>query len=329
MRGERLAYALRTGALTLPETGRIAILRPRAEDDLSEFPRDRVQIITGNRVDHDAQAARGFDSCRATDQHFTAVLVCLPRAKALAKALLAQAVSLVAPGAPVHVDGQKTDGIDSILKDLRALGAEPGEACAKAHGKVFSFAACPLPGWESQPTLTPDGFVTLPGVFSADGVDRGSALLAQALPAKLPRRLADLGAGWGYLSTAILARDGVSELHLIEAEADALDCARQNVTDPRAIFHWADALNFRPEIAFDAIVCNPPFHQSRDADPGLGMAFIEAAARMLTTSGTLWLVANRHLPYERVIAQIFRDHEEIGGDSAFRLYRAARPISKR
>ena len=53
------------------------------------------------------------------------------------------------------------------------------------------------------------GFTTVPGVFSADAPDRGSVLLAAALPAKLPARVADLGAGWGYLSRAILARDGV------------------------------------------------------------------------------------------------------------------------
>ena len=32
--------------------------------------------------------------------------------------------------------------------------------------------------------------------------DRGSALLAAALPAKLGGKVVDLGAGWGYLSRA-------------------------------------------------------------------------------------------------------------------------------
>ena len=47
-------------------------------------------------------------------------------------------------------------------------------------------------------------------------------------------RIVDLGAGWGFLARAILARDGVRQLDLVEAEAAALDCARRNVTDPRA-----------------------------------------------------------------------------------------------
>jgi 16S rRNA (guanine1207-N2)-methyltransferase len=139
----------------------------------------------------------------------------------------------------------------------------------------------------------------------------------------------DLGAGWGYLARAVLTREGVAAVDLVEAEALALDCARRNVTDPRARFHWADALTFRPDRPADAVVCNPPFHAARAADPALGAAFIRAAAAMLSPAGTLWLVANRHLPYAPVLSESFREVEEIGGDGAFRLTRAARPVRAR
>jgi 16S rRNA (guanine1207-N2)-methyltransferase len=77
------------------------------------------------------------------------------------------------------------------------------------------------------------------------------------------------------------------------------------------------------------VVCNPPFHVTRAAEPGLGAAFIKAAAAMLHPGGTLWLVANRHLPYGAVLTEIFRDVEDIGGDGAFRLVRASRPVRAR
>ena len=109
----------------------------------------------------------------------------------------------------------------------------------------------------------------------------------------------------------------------------ALDCARINLVDPRVTFHWADVANFRPARPWNAVVMNPPFHNSRDADPGLGMAFLRAAHRGLAPGGTLWLVANRHLPYDPVLATLFRDVEVIGGDAAFRLTRASHPIKPR
>ncbi|HEX9857756.1 MAG TPA: methyltransferase, partial [Paracoccaceae bacterium] len=319
MRSSRLTLALDSGAVTLPVAGSIAVYRPHAGDDLSALPKDRVLVVQGFRPDHDAFAARGYRVAVSGGAGHAAALVCLPRAKAEAHALLAEAAASVTPGGPVIVDGQKTDGADAVHRDLRGRVAV-SEALAKAHGKIFSFPAGPgLEDWAARPMLIEGGFQTLPGVFSADGPDRGSALLAAALPDRLPGYVVDLGAGWGYLARAILSRSGVKKLDLVEAEASALDCARVNITDPRARFHWADATTFRAEGYADAVVCNPPFHSSRDADPALGLAFLQAAARMLSPTGTLWLVANRHLPYGRALTTLFRDVEEVGGDTAFRL----------
>ena len=329
MRSARLEMALNTGAMVLPDSGTIAVIRPRIGDDLSSLPKDRLRVITGFRPDYDAFAQQGYATESVTEGCYAAAIVCLPRAKTDARAVLAEAAEAVVPGGTIVVDGQKTDGADSVYKDLRAL-LPVSDAIAKAHGKIFSFAAGPeLKAWAAHPQTIDGGFITRPGVFSADGPDRGSALLAAILPAKLPARVVDLGAGWGYLSRAILARENVASLDLVEAEFAALDCARQNITDPRAAFHWADATNFRPSAPVGAVVCNPPFHTTRDADPALGIAFLVAAHRMLSGSGTLYLVANRHLPYDRVLASLFREIEVIGGDGAFKLTRAAFPIRAR
>jgi 16S rRNA (guanine1207-N2)-methyltransferase len=162
-------------------------------------------------------------------------------------------------------------------------------------------------------------------VFSADRVDPGSAQLAAALPRELSGRVADLGAGWGWLSRDILKHPKVTELHLVEADLTALDCARANIADPRARFHWDDATTHRPEVRYDAVVTNPPFHDGRAGDPAIGRAFIAAAAGMLQRHGALWLVANRHLPYEQALSAAFAEVTEIGGDPRFKLFKAARP----
>ncbi|WP_136683527.1 class I SAM-dependent methyltransferase [Falsirhodobacter xinxiangensis] len=320
MRSARLEAALDSGALVLPESGTIAVLRPRAGDDLSALPKDRLLVVQGFKPDHDHFAARGYRVATEAGEGHAAVLVCLSRSKAEARALLAEAAK-----APLAiVDGQKTDGIDSIMKELRARG-EVSDAVIKAHGKLFTFAA-DVSDWAAQPTEV-EGFRTVPGVFSADGPDRGSVLLAAALP-KLKGRVIDLGAGWGYLSRAALER-GAKSVDVVEAEAAALDCARANLPAETCSFHWADALSWKPLGLAAHVVCNPPFHTTREADPALGMAFVKAAARMLASDGTLWLVANRHLPYRDTLAATFREHEEIAGDSAFRVIRATGPIKER
>ena len=341
MRSDRLTFALRNNLLTLPDAGEILVLRPRSGDSLAMLPKARLTVVQSFRPDYDDFAARGYHVLAETPKSvpFAAALVCVPRAKAEAYALLAEAAAAIGPAGSILVDGQKTDGIDSLLRDLRRRFTL-SEPVSKAHGKVFSFrpGADLMLDWAAKlrtvgdrtegNSVTPpeQGFQTLPGVFSADGPDAGSALLAANLPATLPARIIDLGAGWGYLSRAILLRPGVKELHLVEAEATALKCARLNITDPRAQFHWADATLFKLDRGVDAVICNPPFHTARDPDPALGLAFIQAAARLLAPHGTLWMVANRHLPYDRTLATLFREVEDIGSDRRFRLTRAARPI---
>ncbi|MGL5011776.1 MAG: class I SAM-dependent methyltransferase [Paracoccaceae bacterium] len=323
MRSARLEMAIETGALTLPEAGLIAVYAPQAGDDLSALPRDQVEVITGFRPDHDAFKAQGYSVRHAGGGSYAAAIVCLPRAKAEARGLVAQAASEVNAGGLIAVDGQKTDGVDTMLKDLRAL-VPVSDALSKAHGKLFSFAAGgALAEWTAVPQMV-EGFQTFPGVFSADGPDAGSVLLAGVLPA-LKGKVADLGAGWGYLSRAILANEGVKSLDLVEADFTALICAEANVQDVRARFHWADARLWKPAQLLDHVVMNPPFHTGRSADPALGIAFLRAARRMLAPQGVLWLVANRTLPYDPVLRTLFREVQDIGGTAAYRLIRASLP----
>ena len=328
MQASRLTLALEAGLLVLPPEGRIAVLRPRAGYDLSGLPKERAEVIQGFRPDHDAFAAQGYATAVEPSGRYAAAVVAVPRAKAEARALIAAAAAAVEPGGPIAVDGQKTDGVDSLLKELRGR-VSLSEALAKAHGKIAVFAnpgPAALTGWaEGGPRRLPEGFVTHAAAFSAGEVDPGSAALAAALPARLPPRVADFGAGWGYLSAAILKREGVEELHLVEAEHGALEAARQNIRDPRARFHWADATRFAPDARFGAVVMNPPFHTERAADPGLGRAFIAAAARVLAPTGVLYLVANRHLPYERTLAEQFREVAELPAPPAYKIYRATGP----
>ncbi|QBF30339.1 class I SAM-dependent methyltransferase [Thalassococcus sp. S3] len=323
----RLSLALSEGALSLPETGRIAVFGASPDADLSALPRARCQIVTPLRPAYDHWRAQGYECGTDPAGPFACSIVFLPRAKAAARAVIAQAMALTS--GPVLIDGAKTDGIDSLLKEVRKRLPVSG-SLSKAHGKLFWLPADPaaFSDWVARPSQI-DGFTTLPGVFSADGVDPASALLASALPARLGAHVADLGAGWGYLSSAILSRGDLAALHLVEADEVALRCARLNVTDPRARFHWADARHWQPPEPLDTVVMNPPFHTGRSGDPGLGQAFITSASAMLKPSGQLWMVANRHLPYEDTLAQSFREITEPSGDSRFKLIHAARPTRRR
>lgn len=328
MRQARLETALASGALVLPAEGRIAVLSPVDGDDLSALPRDRLVVEQGFKPDHDAFQRRGYSVTVAAEGSFAAALVCLPRSRALGRAMIARAAALTAPGGMVLVDGQKTDGIDTMLRDCKARLAV-SDPVVKAHGRLFWFASAPrFDDWaaEAEPATLEGGLVTGAGAFSAGRIDEGSAALVAALPPKLGGKIADLGAGWGYLSAAVLQRPEVKVLHLVEADHGALDLARRNIADARAQFHWADARSFTLGQKLDCVVMNPPFHVGRDADPGLGIAFIRAAAGLLSPGGVLWMVANRHLPYQAPLAAAFREVDVVQTTDGFRVFRAAKPV---
>ena len=321
----RLSLAVDEG-LSLPDAGRIVVYRPRAGYDLSALPRAQVSVVQGFFPDHQAFAQAGFDTDVRFEGEAAMAVVVVPRAKDEARALIAEAAAQVGSDGIIVVDGQKTDGVDSLWKALRKRGEILG-AQSKAHGRIFWFRGLDLADWAAAPSQTGDGFLTAPGVFSADGADKGSVLLGEALPQKLPPRVCDLGAGWGYLAAPVLARKGVVSLDLVEAEHAALEAARVNVTDPRAEFIWEDARHLSGR-SYDLVISNPPFHTTRTAEPDLGRAFIASAARLLTQRGELWLVANRHLGYEATLGEHFRDYSEIAGTNAFKVLRATRPTRK-
>ncbi|MGB3279290.1 MAG: MFS transporter, partial [Pseudorhodobacter sp.] len=99
MRTDRLTFALRNNLLTLPDTGDILVLRPRGGDSLSMLPKARLTIVQSMRPDYETFSLRGYRVLaeRPKSARFAAALVCVPRAKAEAQALLAEAAAAVGP----------------------------------------------------------------------------------------------------------------------------------------------------------------------------------------------------------------------------------------
>ncbi|WP_420861187.1 class I SAM-dependent methyltransferase [Algirhabdus cladophorae] len=321
----RLSLAAQSGLFALPVAGRVCVYAPNAETDLSLFDKEQTDLIVSFYPDATQFAAAGWTVVQKPEGPYAAAVVILPRSKTYAKALLADANTQTT--GQIVVDGGKTDGIDSLLKACKSL-CDVSPAFSKAHGKTFVVApGADLGQWAEPepPTGKIDGFVTRPGVFSAEKIDAGSAALVAELPKLLGAHVIDLGAGWGFLSASILTHPEVQELHLVEADARALDCARRNIDDPRAQFHWADARQYQPKALADCVITNPPFHTGRKGDPDLGKAFIAAAAKLLKPSGHLLIVANRHLPYETTLQELFKTGQELDGTRGFKVLHARNP----
>lgn len=333
-RHDRLHLALESGNFDLPESGRILFVRAVAGSASRALPQDRCVCEQGFRPLHDELAAQGYHTViRYEGAPVALAIVNLTRSKPETLGNIAHALFHLAPGGSLYVNGDKTDGIDSIARQAGKL-LPVVELFVKSHGRVIRLDRPdvlpePLAEWRSALELTTnhDGFATAAGMFSNDGVDPASRMLAESFGGKLHGKVADLGAGWGFLSSAALAScSDINEIELFEAEAAALEAARQNVADERARFHWADVPGLpRAATPFDCVISNPPFHSGRSSEPQIGEQFISAAGRLLKPSGTFWMVANRQLPYEAHVNTVFGQWEKVAEDRHYKIIRGRRP----
>lgn len=330
---DRLTLAFQTQALTMPESGDLVVLRATLSDIADEVGTDRLLCEQSLRPIHDELVDRDLRTTAHAEGPAGMVVVNLSRARAENLGNIARGLEMLAPGATLAVNGAKTDGVDSLARQVAKCIPLDGQM-PKAHGRVFwltrpEIMPPAVDGWAQAAGLRPnaDGFPTAPGFFSPDHIDPGSRKLAAAFAGRLRGRVADLGAGWGWLSHAALeACPDLTQIDLFEADARALEAARAIVRDPRAGFHWSDVRRLGTGVPpYDAVITNPPFHQGRAAEAELGQAFIAAAARILKPSGKLWLVANRQLPYEAALDARFKHWERVSEDGVYKVVAAERP----
>lgn len=329
-----LFHPFEAEAVSLPRKGeRVLFLGAEPGFRLPEGFDAALHLVQGFRPQFRALQGAGFTvTPRLEDENFDAALVLAGRHRGQNELRIAEAMERTTPGGLIVVAGAKDDGIASLRKRIDELVSLDGHL-PKHHGIAFWFrrpadAAAAAALRAANPGLLVEArFRTAPGMFSFDKIDAGSKLLVDNLPNDLRGSVADFCAGWGYVAAeAAAGSPGISALDLYEADFDALEAAKGNlgntVAEPN--FFWIDLLSEPVERRYDAIVMNPPFHRSRAAEPEIGGGMIRAAAKALKPGGRLFMVANRQLPYEPVLAAAFSSHAEIARDGMFKVLAARR-----
>ena len=326
-----------------------------ADENLIDIPfsslDSSVQVLS-NRFDiaHQAQVANckslfnDFDFSVFPNASFKRVVYRVSKEKPVAHHIINHSLRLLTDDGELILLGAKNEGIKTYAS--KAADYFNSRATVAKHGNYYLATICKNKASPSDaasrllPLKTPYESLSLevscddnklyskPGLFGWNKIDRGSALLAQHLNeffagfATPPSTLLDLGCGYGYLSVMAAQTQEKANLKIVASDncAAAIIACRKNFA----------AFNIAGEViaddcasnitgTFDALICNPPFHQGFKTDSRLTEKFLKSAAQHLKHSGRALFVVNQFVPLEKIAQSCFAHSEKIVETNGFKL----------
>lgn len=281
----------------------------------------RLTPLLGERVQF------GLLPTAALTQQVDTLLYYWPKNKAEALFQLTSLLSQLPAGTRLLITGENRSGVRSapaLLAEYATLQKiDSARRCSLWYGQlvtppIFSLAEC----WQ---TYQVDGLPvkTLPGVFSRQGLDEGSALLLSTFTAPLSGRALDVGCGAGVLSATIGRRSPALDLTLCDVSAPALASSEATLAASQ-LTGTVIASNIYSSLSgkFDLIFSNPPFHDGLHLARQPAETLIREAPRWLKPGGELRLVANAFLPYADLLDSAFGNHRVLAETTRYKVYSA-------
>ncbi len=167
-------------------------------------------------------------------------------------------------------------------------------------------------------------------VFSRTGLDIGARFFMEHLPGDLEGEIVDLGCGNGVIGLTLLEKNPEATVVFVDESPMAVASSRLNVESnlPDAIdrceFMINNALSGVEPFRFNAVLCNPPFHQQHALTDNVAWEMFHHARRCLKINGELYIVANRHLDYFHKLKKIFGNCTTIATNSKFVVLKAVK-----
>lgn len=273
------------------------------------------------------------------------VAIRIPTEKLALLQLLADAFGILRIGGRCCIAGATNEGIKSaatLLKDL--FGNATVLATEGGHRAVMAMKRAPTPvdtAMLANAYLQHDEFHPIdvllrgqplqlfsrPGVFSWEHLDEATAILADVMRVQRGDDVLDLGCGSGPLGLTAARLSETGRTCMVDVDSEAVRCAARAVSVAGLTacdVHTSDVAAAVSDSRFDVVVTNPPFHVGKATDLDVPTQFILDAHAVLKPGGSLQLVANRTLPYERIVQECFGNLTTLHDGARFKVLSARR-----
>ncbi len=167
-------------------------------------------------------------------------------------------------------------------------------------------------------------------VFSRNSLDIGARLFLNHLPQDQEGELVDLGCGNGVIGLMLLAKNPEAKVTFVDESYMAVESSRLNVETnlpedlERCEFIANDSLSGLEANRFNAVFCNPPFHQEHAVTDHIAWQMFNDARRCLQWGGALYIVGNRHLGYHQKLKRVFGNCNVVGSSAKFVVLKAVK-----
>lgn len=134
---------------------------------------------------------------------------------------------------------------------------------------------------------------TSSGIFSPDGIDKGTAVLLANVPAPAPTgNLLDIGCGWGPIALTLALRAPHARVYAVDVNERCITLTNENAgTLGLDNVTASTPESVDPELRFDTIWSNPPIRVGKDELHSLLKLWLPR----LAPGGTAWLVVQKNL----------------------------------
>lgn len=281
---------------------------------------------------------------------FDVVLMALPKGRDLARLYVLAAFRALRDGGRLYLAGANHAGIKSAIGDAEALFGPSTLLAYRRSNRVVQFikepSDEPLPEAYRVPGLEAGTYQRFevavqghtyavrsrPGVFSWQGLDPGTAMLLESLEVRASDEVLDVGAGYGIIGLHAAQRVGADHVTLVDVDLLAIDSAKQTLQAngvEGVEMLLGDGVAAAGEREFSLIVSNPPFHSGHAKEAEMVHALIDDAQRALRPRGRLVLVANRFLPYNRLLERVFGPVETLAQDARYHVLSATKHYQRK
>lgn len=275
------------------------------------------------------------------DRRYDLVLSLLPKGRAVWEQTVLDAATVLRPGGGLLLAGANDAGIKSAGKYLERTFGQATVLGYRGGCRVIRATRPPnldLPSsdyyaWQIRQDCVGGmelACATRPGLFSWQRLDGGTRLLIEALlenPLRDDDSVLDIGSGNGVLSLVAAQQALRGSVVAVDADCRAVDATRRTLSQ-NGITHTevqvSDCAWAVRDRTFSAVITNPPFHRQRDTTYAVVEQMIRDAARLLSSGGRLYLVANRFLPYGPLIEGALGNAARLRQDSRYTVWYATR-----